>query len=45
MYLAGFSLMKIASIYHVNKRVIKRMLESLGVKIRTHNHLKLNKQE
>lgn len=45
MYLAGFSLMKIASIYHVNKRVIKRMLESLGVKIRTHSHLKLNKQE
>jgi len=45
MYLAGYSLTKIGSLYNVSRKVVKRVLESLGVKIKTHVHLKLNKQE
>lgn len=44
LYLSGFSSVKIAELYDVDKASILKILKSLGVKLRN-NHLNLNRQE
>lgn len=44
MYLAGYSMYKISTLYNVDRHVISNILKSMGVKIK-HNTLNINRQE